>query len=72
MSFNFLTEEPTHKLTYLYHVRQIESVTSKTTGTESYEIKPNNKRLFFKAESNETNNSSFLEATTINEAAVYN
>ncbi|MGO3154642.1 hypothetical protein [Mesonia sp.] len=47
MSFNFLTEEPTHKLTYLYHVRQIESVTSKTTGTESYEIKPNNKRLFF-------------------------
>ncbi|MGO2358532.1 MAG: S8 family serine peptidase [Mesonia sp.] len=72
MSFNFLTEEPTHKLTYLYHVRQIESATSKTTGTESYEIKPNNKRPFFKAESNESNNSSLLEATTINETAVYN
>lgn len=72
MSFNFLTEEPTNKLTYLYHVRQIESATSKTTGTESYEIIPNNKRLFFKAESNETNNSSFLEAATINEPAIYN
>lgn len=76
LSFNFLTEEVTNKPSYLYHLKQIESESGTVTGGESYEIIPKFNRLMFMAQGDQVNNTTnqtfILQATAINEPAIYN
>ncbi len=76
ITFNFLTKELTNKQQYTYQVIQRDKATNKVIGGETFEVRKQPRSGFSADAGNnleiERNESTTLQATDINENAVYN
>ncbi len=76
LTFNFLTKEISNKQNYTYHLAQIDASNNKVIGGETFEIRKQPRSGFLADAGNDKeidrSDSVTLEATDINEDAVYN